>query len=289
MSSALATGAPEAGTGAGGERAAGTPGHRAPGYPVPAAARPPAALTARARITAEPDGRGGTTLPVLAGAGPLAPRRTRGEGRTAHVVIVGSMAAPLGGDRLAVTVDVRAGAALRVTSAAATISLPGPGPAHYEVDLTVGEGARLDWLPEQVVAATGSHLVTHTRITLAAGAELHYREEQILGRHHDWARGNPPGRLTSRLTVRRAGRLLLDQQTDLGPGAPGWDGPAVLATYRTAGQVLTVAPDGGAGPVRPPTDDSALLVLPGVAHPGAARLLTAVAPDALALRRALGG
>ncbi|WP_373311155.1 urease accessory protein UreD [Kitasatospora indigofera] len=263
----------------------------APATAGPAAATPapataaPAAVTARARITAGPDGRGGTDLPVLAGAGPLAPRRSRDTGPAAHVVLVGSMAAPLGGDRLAVTVDVQAGAALLVTSAAATISLPGPGPAHYEVDLTVGEGARLDWLPEQVVAATGSHLVLHTRITLAPGARLRYREEQVLGRHHDWARGRPPGRLTSRLTVRRGGRLLLDQQTDLGPGAPGWDGPAVLAGHRTAGQLLLVGPGSASGPAPAPTDGAALLALPGAD----ATLLTAVAPDALALRRALGG
>ncbi|WP_371477615.1 urease accessory protein UreD [Kitasatospora sp. NBC_00315] len=238
-------------------------------------------LAAPARITAEPDGRGGTALPVLVTGGPLAPRRTRGEGAAAHVVLVGSMAAPLGGDRLAVHTEVRPGARLKVTSAAATISLPGPGPARYDVDLTVGEGAWLDWLPEPVVAATGSHLLLHTRITLAAGARLRYREEQVLGRHHDWARGSAPGRLTSRLTVRRAGRLLLDQQTDLGAGAPGWDGPAVLAGHRASGQLLTVGHTPGPGPA--PTDGAALLVLPGEA----AVLLTAVAPDALALRRAL--
>ena len=259
-------------------------------------------LAAAARITAEPDGRGGTALPLLAGGGPLALRRSRDEGEAAHVVVVGSMAAPLGGDRLAVRADVRPGARLLVTSAAATISLPGPGPAHYEVELTVGEGASLDWLPEPVVAAGGSHLILHTRVTLAAGARLRLREEQILGRHHDWARGRAPGRLTSRLTVRRAGRLLLDQQTDLGAGAPGWDGPAVLAGHRAAGQLLTVGheaeatpapetaptPEAGLAPVpaRGPTAAAAArLTLPD----GAAVLLTAVAPDGLTLRRALGG
>ncbi|MEU6235858.1 urease accessory protein UreD [Kitasatospora sp. NPDC047058] len=239
-----------------------------------------ATVAARARIAAEPDGRGGTALPVLSGAGPLALRRTRDTGGAAHVVLIGSMAAPLGGDRLALSAELADGAALTVTSAAATISLPGPGPAHYDVELTVGAGARLDWRPEPVVAASGSHLILHTRITLAAGARLRYREEQVLGRHHDWTRGAAPGRLTSRITVRRADRLLLDQQTDLGPGAPGWDGPAVLGGHRTTGQLLTV----GHPPPPPPTaGDAALLTLP---DPDAT-LLTAAAPDALALRRLL--
>jgi urease accessory protein len=241
------------------------------------------ALTAAARITAAPDGRGGTALPVLAGAGPLAPRRTRAAGPGAHVTLVGSMAAPLGGDHLALALDVRPGATLTVTTAAATVSLPGAGgePARYDVDITVGEDAELHWLPEPVIAATGSHLLLRTRITLAPGARLRHREEQVLGRGHDRARGTPPGRLTARLTVRQAGRTILDQQTDLGHGAPGWDGPAVLGPHRTTGQLLTVHLP---APPPPATGaDAALLTLPG----DGAVLLAALAPDALTLRRLL--
>ncbi|GAA1175802.1 urease accessory protein [Kitasatospora gansuensis] len=239
-----------------------------------------ATLVAAARVTAEPDGRGGTALPDLAGAGPFALRRTLGPGPGAHVVLIGSMAAPLGGDRLAVHAEVRPGAELRLTSAAATISLPGPEAAHLEQQLTVGAGALLDWCPEPVIAAAGSHLILTTRIELAAGARLRYREEQVLGRLHDWTRGTGPGRLTSRLTVRQAGRVILDQQTDLGPGAPGWDGPACLGGHRTVGQLLTV---GLPAPAAPDTGDAALMVLPGEG----ATLLTALAPDALLLRRLL--
>ncbi|WP_263106413.1 urease accessory protein UreD [Kitasatospora sp. DSM 101779] len=257
----------------------------------------PAAVDATARITAAPDGRGGTALPVLAGAGPLALRRTRGAPGTAHVCVIGSMAAPLGGDRLALHADVRPGAALTVTSAAATVSLPGrtAAPARYDLHLTVGEDAELDWRPEPVIAATGSHLLLTTVVHLAPGARLRLREEQVLGRLHDHARGAPPGRITARLTVHLAdrtptgrtptGRILLDQQTDLGPGAPGWDGPAVLGPHRTTGQLLTV---GLPAPPPPPAGtDAALLTLPGPADGPPATLLTALAPDALALRRLL--
>ncbi|MEV6974138.1 urease accessory protein UreD [Kitasatospora sp. NPDC093806] len=244
-----------------------------------------AGLRAHARLRAEPDGRGTVALPVLAGAGPIALRRTRDTDGAAHVVLIGSMAAPLGGDHLTLTAEVADGAALTVTSSAATLSLPGPqpGPAHLAVHLTVGADARLDWRPEPVIAASGSHLLLHTRITLAPGARLRYREEQVLGRHHDRVRGAVPGRLTSRLTVRRAGRLLLDQQTDLGPGAPGWDGPAVLGPHRSTGQLLTVGHP--PPPEPPPGADAVLLRLP----PPDAVLLTAAAPDALTLRTLLGG
>ncbi|HBF84828.1 MAG TPA: urease accessory protein, partial [Streptomyces sp.] len=60
-------------------------------------------VQATARITAAPDGRGSTALPVLESEGPLALRRTRSAaaGR-ARITVVGAMSAPLGGDRLAV-------------------------------------------------------------------------------------------------------------------------------------------------------------------------------------------
>ncbi|MEU3503241.1 urease accessory protein UreD, partial [Streptomyces hundungensis] len=124
------------------------------------------------------------------------------------VTVVGAMSAPLGGDRIAVEAEVREGARLHVDSAAATIALPGRDGerAHYDVRLGVGEGAELRWLPEQLISAAGSDLVMRTRIELAAGARLVFREEQVLGRH-----GEAPGTLATRLTVYRAGRPLLDQ------------------------------------------------------------------------------
>ncbi|WP_128980262.1 urease accessory protein UreD [Streptomyces roseicoloratus] len=238
-------------------------------------------LTATARIVAGPGG----SLPVLESAGPFALRRTRATGPYARVTVVGAMSAPLGGDRLALEAEARDGASLRVDSAAATVALPGPGgaPATYEVRLTVGAGAELRWLPEQLVSAAGSVLRTRTTVELAPTARLVLREEQVLGRHAE-----EPGTLVSRLTVRRAGRPLLDQELAIGPGAPGgWDGPAVLAGHRAIGQLLVVDPEFDDPASRPA--ESRLLGEHAVLAPlaGPATLVTAVAPDALALRRAL--
>ncbi|MGA5424897.1 urease accessory protein UreD [Streptomyces lavendulocolor] len=232
---------------------------------------------ATARIVATPAG-----LPVLESAGPLALRRTRATGPRARVTVVGAMTAPLGGDRLAVEADVRDGARLTVDAAAATVALPGrdAGHARYDVRLTVGEDAELCWLPEQLVSARGSDLRMRTVVDLAATARLVLREEQVLGRH-----GEEPGTLATRLTVRRAGRLLLDQELAYGPGAPGgWDGGAVLAGNRAVGQLLVVDPayDGKAAEPRLIGDCAALAPLAGPAV-----LVTAVAPDALRLRRVL--
>ncbi|GGP45269.1 urease accessory protein UreD [Streptomyces calvus] len=241
-----------------------------------------AGVRALARIHARADGRGGTCLPVLDGDGPLAPRRTRGSGGEAHVVLVGAMSGPLGGDHLTVRADVEPGARLRVGSAAATIALPGrhPGGARQDVTLTVADGGELHWLPEQLICAQGSDLTVTTRADLAPGARLVLREEQILGRAAE-----QPGRLLSRLTVRIGGRTVLDQELACGPGATGgWDGPAVLAGRRAVGQLVLVGPEFevrpvGAGPLG---EDAAVLPLAGPAV-----LVSAVATDALRLRRLL--
>ncbi|TJZ59290.1 urease accessory protein UreD [Streptomyces piniterrae] len=263
---------------------------------TPSPPRPVTGLRATARITARADARGSTRLPVLDGDGPLALRRLRAHGNQARVCVVGAMSAPLGGDRLAIEVTAEAGTAVRITSAAATVALPGRTgePATYDVRLTVADGARLDWLPEPLISAAGSDLRMTTTVDLAPTARLVLREEQVLGRS-----GERPGTLRSRLTVRRAGRTLLDQETAYGPGVPGWDTSAVLDGHRAVGQLLVADPEweaeppdvrllGDAAAERPGAGDgdgAGQGVLAPLAGPAA--LATVVAPDALKLRRLL--
>ncbi|MER6469174.1 urease accessory protein UreD [Streptomyces collinus] len=241
-----------------------------------------AGVTAHARIVARADGRGGTALPVLDGDGPLALRRTRGGGDEARVMVVGAMSGPLGGDRFTLEARVEQGARLCVGSAAATIALPGQAKAEasYDVRLDVADGGELHWLPEQLISAGNSDLRVTTRAEVGSGGRLVLREEQVLGRA-----GEQPGRLTSRLTLRVAGRTVLDQELACGPGAPGgWDGPAVLAGHRSVGQLVVVRPEFADRPVaaRMLGECAALVPLPGPAV-----LVSAVAPDALTLRRLL--
>ncbi|MGW7435610.1 urease accessory protein UreD [Streptomyces sp. NPDC054849] len=243
---------------------------------------PPAGLRATARIRAVADGRGGTALPLLAGEGPLALRRTRGPAAEAGVMLVGAMSAPLGGDHLTVEATAGPGASLAVASAAATLALPGRGgaPARYDVDLTLEDAASVRWLPEPLVSVRGSDLRVRTRVHAAPTARLLLREEQVLGR---W--GEDPGLLRSRLTVTCGGRPLLDQELACGPGAPGgWDGPAGLAGHRALGQLLVVDPVFAEHP--PP---AAVLGEFAAVTPlaGPAVLVTVLAPDALRLRELL--
>jgi urease accessory protein len=239
-------------------------------------------VRAAARIVARADGRGGTSLPVLEGEGPLALRRTRGSGGEARVMLVGAMSGPLGGDHFTVEADVEGGARLRVGSAAATIALPGQakGEAFYDVRLRVADGGELEWLPEPLICARGSDLRVATRVDVGGGGRLVVREEQVLGRV-----GEQPGRLSSRLSVRVGGRLVLDQELACGPGAPGgWDGPAVLGGHRAVGQLVVVRPQFAAEPVTGRVLGKSAVLMPLA---GPAVLVSAVAADALLLRRVL--
>ena len=241
-------------------------------------------LVGTARITAIADS-GATRLSDLHGDGPFDPRRLRPRSGQARVCIVGAMNAPHNGDRLRIEVTVGPGADLQITSATATVALPGPTPtpATLELIFSVAESACLHWIPKPLISAAGSNLHQNTRIDLAPTARLLLSEHQILGRAHE-----PTGRLTSRLTVHRDGQTLLDQHTAYGPGAPCWDGPAVLADYRTIGLLLIIDPT-----IHHPPETQLLDDDPAGGHavtiplPGPGRLLTAVAPNSAALRRHL--
>ncbi|MEU8105573.1 urease accessory protein UreD [Nonomuraea muscovyensis] len=240
---------------------------------------------ATARIRAVTSGDT-TDLPVLDGDGPFDLRRSRSHGKQARVCILGAMSAPLGGDRLRIEATAEQGAHLHITSAAATIALRGPTPEHatYDVRLTVAEQARLHWLPQPLISTARSDLHQTCTIDLAPTARLVLREEQVLGRANEL-----PGRLTTRLTVRHDGHLLLDQQTRYGPDAPAWDGPAVLAGHRAAGHILIVDPAFEQEPsgVRLLGEDPAQGQAVLTPLTGPAILVTALAPDVLRLRRLL--
>lgn len=253
--------------------------------PLPAALPDVSGVAATARVRAAHNGRT-NTLPLLSSDGPFHLQRLRPRGDLARIDVIGAMSGPLGGDRLAFHADAGPHARLQITAAASTIALRGPtdDPATYDIRLTVGDAAALHWLPQPLISTAGSNLRQTCTVHLAPTARLVLRDEQILGRT-----GETSGNLTTRLTVLRADRPLLDQHTSYGDPHPAWDGPAVIGSHRACGQLLVVDPS-----LTPAALPPVLLGDPdtpahGVLAPlvGPALLATAVADTATRLRHLL--
>jgi urease accessory protein len=198
-------------------------------------------VRAEARVVAESDGRGGTRLAVLRGESPLLLRRT---GRPADggvtVHLVGGAAGPLRGDELRLDVEVGPGARLEMLSVAASLALPGrpAPPSRLTVTASVAAGGRLRWLPEPLIAAAGCDHEVVTRVDVAEGGTLLWRDDLVCGRHREAS-----GTVRADTLIRYGGVALYRHELAAGPGAPGWDGPAVLGGGRAIGTVVMAGPE----------------------------------------------
>jgi urease accessory protein len=192
------------------------------------------------------------------------------------VYLVGTAGGPTGDDQVRLDVEVAPGARLAVRSSAATIVYAGTGTSQ-RIDAAVGAGGAIDWAPEPVVVTAGAHHTQVTRITADPSASIDWTELLVLGRHQE-----PPGRADLRLDCTLAGgRPLLRHRLQFGPGATGWDGPAVLGGHRTVALRLVAGP-ALAPPPRRQGEGWAWLDLEGSGW-----LLTAVAADLPTLLGAL--
>ena len=232
-------------------------------------------VAAAAEIAAVAGPDGVTRLPALRSGVPLVLRRT-----PAAVYLVGGAAGPLGGDMLSLRVTVGPGAFLRVRTAAAAIALPGLDGLESEFRLTasVAAGGCLEYLPEPVVVSAGARHATVTTVSLEAGASLVLREEVLLGRH-----GETGGSVRTALRADYDGRPLLRHAVEVSGDDAVSRGPALLAGHRAFGTLL-VAAAASCGLAADSSPQAAVLPLAG---PGT--LVTALADDAVTLRRRLGG
>ncbi|GAA4927375.1 urease accessory protein UreD [Actinoplanes utahensis] len=236
-------------------------------------------MRAEARVVAEADGRGGTRLAVLRGESPLLLRRTgprqHDGGVTVH--LVGGAAGPLRGDVLRLDVEVGPGARLEMLSVAASLALPGrPAPASVlTVTATVAAGGSLRWLPEPLIAAAGCEHVVVTRVDVAEGGSLLWRDDLVCGRHDE-----PSGAVRADTVIRYGGVTLYRHELTVGPGAPGWDGAAVLGEGRAIGTLVAA----GADLLEPGVPGAGAAVMP-LAGPGS--LATAVGTDIRAVQAVL--
>ncbi|MDB5475635.1 MAG: hypothetical protein JWP49_1146 [Phenylobacterium sp.] len=164
--------------------------------------------------------------------------------RGLQAVLINTAGGLTGGDRMSWRAEVQAGAALTLsTQACERIYRARDGQAESQVSLAVGDGARLDWLPQETILFNGGALSRRLDADLAADARLLAVEAVILGRT---AMGETVqwGSITDRWRIRRAGRLVFADDLKLeGPVAAVAARAPLLAGAAAFAAILLVAAD----------------------------------------------
>ena len=113
--------------------------------------------------------------------------------------------------------------------------------ASMDVDLSLGAGARLDWLPQETILFDAASLQRETTVTMGADATYLGVETLVLGRA---AMGEVVRdiSLKDRRRVIRDGVTVVIEPLELSTERLSGDGPAVLGGARVMSTVLFVGP-----------------------------------------------
>jgi urease accessory protein len=148
--------------------------------------------------------------PRIECGGGVAARRT--EPDTVH--LVSAAVTPLGGDAIHIRVVVEEGARLRVRTAAATVTLPGPATLESHVTWTLDVAGDLDIDPQPTVVAATSRHFTSTQLQLTESGRVRLRERVQIGRSDE-----RQGFWSGSLHVDVDGAPLLRHRIELGNGS----------------------------------------------------------------------
>jgi urease accessory protein len=162
-----------------------------------------------------------------------------------HSVLVHPPGGIVGGDTLAIAIDLEAGAHALLTTPGATRFYRSLGEtATQSLEVRAEAGARLEWLPLETLAYSGCIAENRARFALAPGAEMIGWDVTALGlpaSDQPFVAGRftqsieLPGRWLDRGTVRGEEPALLDSPL-------GWAGQRTLATlWFGAGQEIAAA------------------------------------------------
>jgi len=174
---------------------------------------------ARGAVRLVAGGRVRTAIRDLYQSGSLKLLFPRGPGRSLQAVAVNTAGGVTGGDRFSVEARVGDGARLTLTTQAAERAYKAAKdspPGIIGNRLEVGDGARLDWLPQETILFQGCHLDRRLTLDLHGSAEALVVEPLVFGR---LAMGEvlTSARLRDRIEVRRDGRLVYLDSIALGP------------------------------------------------------------------------
>ncbi|MCJ2095547.1 urease accessory protein UreD [Methylobacterium sp. J-072] len=219
--------------------------------------------TGRVHLRAGPFGGAGPTRIIdLSESGPSRLRFPRGEGAL-EAVLVNTAGGVACGDAFTIALDLAPGADLVLTTTAAEKIYRSDGPvSRIENRVTLGEGARLAWLPQETILFDRARVRRHFDADLAEGAALLAVEIVAFGRA---ARGEriQAGLFADAWRVRRAGRLVYADSFWLdGPISDLLTRPAIGGGARACATLLDVA-DGAEGRL-----DEARVLLEQATTPG---------------------
>jgi urease accessory protein len=141
-------------------------------------------------------------------SGSLRVRFPSPEAEGLSAVLVNTAGGVAGGDRHDLEISVGQGASLAVTTAAAEKIYRAIGTdAEIAVKLSVGEDARLAWLPQETILFDRARLKRSIEVHLAPNASLLMAEAIIFGRSA-MDEAVEQGALTDRWRIRRDGKLI---------------------------------------------------------------------------------
>ncbi len=163
-------------------------------------------------------------------------------GAVPETVFLNTSGGLAGGDQLIYRLDLGPGCrAVATTQTAERAYQAGGVTARVQVDMTVGAGGHLDWLPQETILFQGADVDRRTTIDLGTGASCLALEAVVLGRH---AMHEVVSRLRfcDRRAITRVGRPVMVEPLVLSDGALTAGG-VVLADCRAFASLVLVADD----------------------------------------------
>jgi urease accessory protein len=218
-----------------------------------------------------------------------------------EAVLINTGGGMAGGDRAAIDITLEVGAeVLFTTQSAEKVYRSDGGIAEVGARVTVGAGARLEWLPQETLLFQGARFARRLEVDLAADASLLLVEAIIFGRIAMGER-DVDASLRDSWRIRRGGRLVFAEELRLDHAAAALDRAGVGRGARAVASILVMAPDASSrlGNIRAAVDGACqqgdepleagatafdALVLVRLASPSPARLRAGVAEVMMALR-----
>ena len=166
------------------------------------------------------------------------------EGRAiCHAIVLHPPSGIAGGDRLEIDVDVGADAEVLLTTPGAGKWYRSAGPeATQTLTFRVGEGAGLEWLPQESIVFDGARAGMSARVELAATARFFGWDILCLGRRASSEQFRH-GALALATRIERDSRPIWLERGRLDGGSALFDSPAGLAGFSVVGTLLATGAD----------------------------------------------